>query len=203
MTSESYEDVTGESGESESGSVGRRRFLRAGTGAAVAAVGLSAASGVAAAHFHGPEKRALDVDINPGNRGSKVNLGEDDTIPVAVLQTDEFDPTTENVNYRFGAQDVVENGGGARPVHDGRATDVDDDGRCDLVLRFPVADTGFDGNESIGHLHWEKGERGAGHGLGGSDGITFAGSEHQSSQSGSGNRDLGSLGAIIAQLFGV
>ena len=183
MTSESHEETTGENSGSESHSFDRRRFLKAGTGAAVAAIGLPTVSGVAAAHFHGSDKATLNIDIKPDSTENTINPKSEGVVPVAVLHTEEFDPTSQNVNYRFGAQDVVANGGGARPIHDGHATDVNGDGQCDLVLHFPVEDTGFDGDETVGHLHWEKGEKGAHHGLGGSDAITIVGSEKQSSHS--------------------
>lgn len=170
-------------GNSESRSPTRRRFLKAGSGATVTAALVSLTSGVAAAHFHGPEKPALNVDIMPDSQDNAINLDGEGVIPIAVLQTEKFDPTSQNVNYRFGVQDVVANGGGARPIHDGHATDVNDDGRCDLILHFRVEDTGFDGDEAIGHLHWEKGEKGAGHGLGGSDAVSFVDEKKQESQS--------------------
>lgn len=93
-----------------------------------------------------------------------------------MLQTEAFDPTSKNVNYRFGAPDVVEDGGGACPIHDGHVTDIDGNGNCDLLLHFPMKKTGFDGDEQLGSLHWEKGHKGAHHGLGGSDTISIVGS---------------------------
>lgn len=155
--------------------IARRGVLKAGAGAITAAVAIPAVSGVAAAHFHGRGKPTLKIDIKPGSDDNPVNPDSEGVVPVAVLQTDEFDPTSENVNYRFGAPEVVEDGGGSRPRQDGHVTDVNEDGRDDLLLHFPIDGTGFDGNEDEGHLHWEKGHKGAHHGLGGSDDIAIVG----------------------------
>lgn len=155
--------------------IGRRGFLKTGASVAATAIGITTVSGTAAAHFHGPEKSPLEVEIKPGSDENPINPTSNGVIPVAVLQTDEFDPTTENVNYRFGAPDVVKDGGGARPTHGGHVTDVDGDGHDDLLLHFPTENTGFDGDADEGHLHWENGHKGAHHGLGGSDTVTIVG----------------------------
>ena len=176
MTREINRAMNTEDSNSKSDLLTRRRVLKTGAGATAAAVGLPAASGVTAAHFHGPEKPPLTIDIEPESEKNTINPNSNGVVPVAVLQTEEFDPTSENVNYRFGTHEVVKDGGGARPVHDGHVTDVNDDGKSDLFLHFPMKDTGFDGDEEGGHLHWEKGHRGAHHGLGGSDSVTIVGS---------------------------
>ena len=169
---------TRESSDTESASLTRRRILKTSAGAAATAIAVPAASGVAAAHFHGPDKSAINIDIKPESDTNRIDLQSQGVVPVAVLPTEEFDPTNENVNYRFGAPNVVEQGGGARPLHDGHIKDVDGDGNCDLVLHFPVENTEFDGDEEVGALHWEKGKEGAHHGLGGSDHVTIVGAEN-------------------------
>jgi len=168
-------DTPDDSTNPDEPSVARRGFLKAGAGAIAAAVAVPAVSGVASAHYHGDEKPALEVDVKPDSDENTINPKSGGVVPVAVLQTDEFDPTSENVNYRFGAKGVVADGGGSRPLHGGHVEDVDDDGRQDLVLHFPIEGTGFDGDEERGHLHWEKGHRGAHHGLGGSDDVSIVG----------------------------
>jgi hypothetical protein len=140
------------------------------TGLAATATGLATFSGQVAAHF----PTGLEIDIKPGSEDNPINPNSNGLIPVAVLQTDEFDPTSEDVRYRFGAPDVVADGGGARPAHGGHVEDVDDDGRDDLVLHFPTDDTGFDGGESEGRLEWERTESGE-HGLSGTDTVTIVG----------------------------
>lgn len=150
--------------------VARRQFLRASAGVAVTGLGVAALSESAAAHF----PSGLDIDVKPGSDDNPVNPDSGGVIPVAVLQTDDFDPTSEDVRYRFGAPDVVADGGGARPAHSGHVEDVDGDGRDDLVLHFPVAEAGFDGDESEARLEWERDETGA-HGLSGMDIVTIVG----------------------------
>jgi len=155
---------------SDDPSVARRGFLRVSAGLAATAVGVASLSGTVAAHFPSD----LAIDIKPGSEENPINPNSNGVIPVAVLQTDEFDPTSEDVRYRFGAPDVVGDGGGARPAHDGHVEDVDGDGRDDLVLHFPTEETGFDGDESEGRLEWERTEEGT-HGLSGTDIVTTVG----------------------------
>lgn len=149
--------------------IGRRRVLKTGIGAlAVGATGLSV-TGTAAAHF--PEQ--LDVDVVPGSDENTVNPNGYGVVPVAVHATeyeDEgetvvFDPTEEPVRYRFGASDVVGDGDGARPVHDGHT--VGDS----LFLLFRVDETGIDEETTDVRLEWERDESGE-HGLSGTDSVT-------------------------------
>lgn len=149
-------------------SMARRGFLRASTGLAATAVGIATLSVPVAAHFP-PE---LEVDIKPGSEENPIDPNSDGLIPVAVLQTGDFDPTSEDVRYRFGAPDVVTDGGGARPAHGGHVEDVDGDGQGDLVFHFPTDETGVDGDESEGRLEWERSEEGS-HGLSGTDTVTI------------------------------
>ncbi|WP_323172882.1 hypothetical protein [Natrialba sp. PRR66] len=150
--------------------VDRRRVLRAGTGLAATTLGIAALGGQAAAHFP-PD---LEIEIKPGSGSdpAPINPRSQGVVPVVVLQTDEFDPTSEPVRYRFGAPDVVGDGGGARPVHDGHEVDVNGDGRTALQLHFPVDETGFDGDESSGRLEWERTDDGN-HGLAGTGAVTI------------------------------
>lgn len=150
--------------------VARRGVLRAGAGAATAVLGIAALGGRAAAHF----PAELDVEIEPGSDDAPINPDGRGLIPVAVLATDEFDPTSEDVRYRFGAPDVVEGGGGARPAHGGHVEDANGGRRAELVLHFPVDETGFDGDESEGRLEWEETEAGE-HGLSGTAAVTVVG----------------------------
>ncbi|SEQ85041.1 hypothetical protein [Natrinema salaciae] len=152
--------------------IGRRRVLRASAGTAAAALGIAAVSGQAAAHF----PTDLEIEVKPGceDEEAPINPGSEGVIPVAVLQTAEFDPTTKDVRYRFGAPDAVADGGGARPDHDGFVVDVTGDGRDDLLLFFPTAETGFDGDDSSARLEWERSEDGE-HGLAGTAPIRIVG----------------------------
>ncbi|WP_126663810.1 hypothetical protein [Haloterrigena salifodinae] len=148
----------------------RRRVLRGGTGLAATALGIATLGGQAAAHF----PTDLEIDVKPGTERAPINPNSCGVIPVAVLRTDEFDPTSEDVRYRFGAPDVVEGGDGARPMHGGHAVDMNGDGRDDLLLLFPAPDAGFDGDESTARLEWERSEDGA-HGLAGTAPIRIVG----------------------------
>lgn len=65
----------------------------------------------------------------------------------------------------------MSDGGGTRPLHDGYAVDVDDDGRDDLLLLFPTDEAGFDGDETTARVEWERTESGE-HGLSGTDSVT-------------------------------
>lgn len=171
MTQSNQTDSTHSSTESKNASsTTRRNVLRATTGITTVAVGVGALTGRAAAHFPAD----LEVDIKPDSDENSINPNGRGVIPVAVRQTDEFDPTSEDLGYRFGAPDVVEDGGGARPVHGGHIEDVDGDGRDDLILHFPTAETGFDGGDSEGRLEWERTEDGH-HGLSGTDEVTIVG----------------------------
>lgn len=160
MTRETNRATNTEDSDSTSSLLTRRRVLKTGAGATAAAVGLPAASGLTAAHFHGPAKPTLTIDIKPGSDKNPINPNSNGVVPVAVIHTEEFDPTNENVNYRFGAHEVVKDGGGARPSHDGHVTDLNNDGQSDLLLHFPMEDTGFNGDEEEGHLHWERATEG-------------------------------------------
>lgn len=153
--------------------VGRRRFLRATGGAVTAVAGLAALGGQAAAHF----EETLDIDVKPGEQTNHIDSDGYGVVPVAVHQTDDFDPTSRDVRYRFGAPDVVGGGGGARPIRDGFATDVDDDGRADLVLLFPQSEAGFGSETTEARLVWERSADGT-HGLAGTDDVTVTDRRH-------------------------
>lgn len=155
---------------SNASSISRRSVLRAGAGVAATALGVAALGGQAAAHF----PAGLEIDVKPDSDENTINPDGRGVTTVAVLQTDNFDPTSEDVRYRFGAPDVVRDGGGARPAHTGHVEDVDGDDRPDLVLHFPTDETGFDGDESEARLEWERTESGH-HGLSGTDEVTIAG----------------------------
>lgn len=167
MSNQSERD---ERDRSESASKSRRDVIRAGAGAAAAAVAVPALTGQAAAHF--PDE--LSVDVKPHSDENVVAPKGHGFVPVTVLQTDEFDPTSEPVRYRFGAPDVVGDGGGARPIHDGYPLDVDGDGREDLLLLFPTRGTGFDSDVGQARIEWER-EEGGEHGLSGTDSVTVVG----------------------------
>ncbi|EFW90673.1 hypothetical protein ZOD2009_18305 [Haladaptatus paucihalophilus DX253] len=149
---------------------GRRRLLTAGAGVAVTAVEVPSLSSTAVAHF--PQK--LDIDVKPDSESNEIDLDSRGVVPVAVRQTDAFDPTGEAVRYRFGAPDAVADGGGACLIHDGHVEDVDGDGSDELVLHFSVADVEFDADETEAELRWERDESGE-HGFSGRDSVQIVG----------------------------
>ncbi len=108
----------------------RRSVLKTGLGVAVGSITLPLVSRRAAAHF--PDE--LAIDIKPGSDRNPIARNCRGVVPVAVCyttfesegETTVFDPTDRAVRYRFGAPETVENGGGARPVHDGHTEDSEE-----------------------------------------------------------------------------
>lgn len=155
----------------------RRRILKTGVGA-VATVGvLPLLSGSAAAHF--PDQ--LEIDIKPNCDTNTLNPKSNGVIPVAVLPTEftgedgetvQFNPTENDVRYRFGAPDVVDDGGGARPAHNGHPQGNDRTDDTSLLLHFPMEETGFDSDTTEGKLIWERDKSGE-HGYSGTDEVTI------------------------------
>lgn len=82
------------------------------------------------------------LDIKPGGDSDKIKLGCKGKLPVAVLGTAEFDPSTIDLaSIRLGAAAVV------MKKHDryqASMEDTDGDGLDDLVLHFEIRDLGID-----------------------------------------------------------
>ncbi|WP_266079613.1 hypothetical protein [Haladaptatus caseinilyticus] len=156
--------------ETSSHQTSRRRLLKAGAGIALTALAVPTLSSTAIAHF--PEN--LDIDVKPDNDSNEIDRSSRGVVPVAVLQTDEFDPTSEAIRYRFGSPAAVESGGGACPVHEEAVEDIDGDGNDDLMLHFAVQDAGFESGETEAELRWERDESGE-HGLSGRDSVRIVG----------------------------
>lgn len=147
----------------------RRTVLRATAGLAAATAGLTAATGGALAHF----PRELDVEVKPDSEESPINPESNGVTSVVVYQTAEFDPTSEDVRYRFGAPEAVADGDGTTPVRS-HTDDVNEDGSMDLVLQFRTAEAGFDDDSETAELRWDRDE-GREHGLSGRDTIRTVG----------------------------
>jgi hypothetical protein len=82
--------------------------------------------------------RTVAIDVKPGTAINAINPTANGVIPVAILSTDDFDATTvDALTVRFGRD-------GAAEIH-GRAhlSDVNADGRRDLVLHFATEATGI------------------------------------------------------------
>ncbi len=147
----------------------RRTVLRTTAGLAAATTGLAAFAGPVAAHF--PEE--LDIDVKPGDEGNTINPRSRGVTAVAVLHNEAFDPPSADVRYRFGPPEAVAGGGGASPVRH-RVEDVDGDGQDDLVLQFRTAEAGFDHDDEVAELHWDRDESHE-HGLSGRDDVRTVG----------------------------
>ncbi|WP_254536142.1 hypothetical protein [Halomarina litorea] len=137
---------------------------------------------MAAAHF----PAELDVDLQPGNAENFVDLDDPDhatVLPSEFLSDGErttFDPTGEDVRYRFGSRSALDDGEGARPVDGGEVVERTH-GHGEnaetveaLQLRFPVADTGLEPDDDTAWLFWERDESGE-HGLSGFDTLSVYG----------------------------
>jgi probable HAF family extracellular repeat protein len=78
----------------------------------------------------------VSIDIKPGGHPNSINPKSRGRIPVAILATDTFDPTTVDPNtIAFGPK-------GARPLHSTRE-DVDGDGDIDVIFYFSTQATGI------------------------------------------------------------
>lgn len=168
----------------ESRTSSRRQVLKGTLGAAATVAAIPSLSGVAAAHF----PTELAIDIQPENAANFIDLGDHDTVTVAVQhskfvnsdgESETFDPTERAVRYRFGSRLALEDGGGARPVDDGEVRQPEgdsEDGQESLVLTFPVDETGLDGGEETAWLYWERDESGD-HGYAGFDSVRVYGDD--------------------------
>lgn len=102
----------------------------------------------------------VEIDIKPCSDPNAIEPDTEGVIPVGIKHTGEFDPVgrVDVSTLRFGASDLVENGGGAATIHGGHVEDVvpcEGDGKDDLVVHFPTENTGFDGDEDTGRLEGE------------------------------------------------
>lgn len=120
------------------------------------------------------ESLEVDISIKPGEEPNPINPRSRGTIPVAILQTDDFNPVEEvDVGtLRFGPPDVIDDGNGASPIHGGHAEDVDNDGDDDLVVHFAAEDAGFQSEDEEGRV---VGETTDGIHLSGTDSVRVVG----------------------------
>lgn len=135
------------------------------------------------AYVYWKDQKEVALDIKPDSETNPINPNGKGVIPVAILHTDSFDPVAriDVSSLRFGAPDVVDNGGGATPAHQGGHTeDSNDDGADDLLLHFPTEDTGFEQDDDEGKI---VGETDDGVAIFGIDTVTVRGNEN----GGSGN----------------
>lgn len=110
--------------------------------------------GAGSMYVYWKDQREVRIDIDPSDGSNSINPDAKGVVPVAVVHTDDFDPAAriDVSSLRFGAPDVVDNGGGATPAHGGHVEDVTGDGADDLVLHFPIEETGFGDGGTAGKL---------------------------------------------------
>lgn len=133
---------------------------------------------------------AVDIDIKPDDDPDAINPKSKGEIPVAIHNTESFNPVTRvNVNsLRFGDPENVRDGGGASPSHGGHVEDVTGNGEGDLLLHFPTRETEFDGDEDSGRL---EGETIDGTPLFGEDSVKIVGGGNGGNGNGNGNGGQG------------
>jgi len=80
----------------------------------------------------------VSVDIMPRKDANKVNPNSSQSVNVAILSGNGFDPiSVDSSTVRFGAT-----GTEATPIHV-RLADVNGDALRDMILRFEIVDTGI------------------------------------------------------------
>lgn len=136
------------------------------------------------------------IDIKPCSDPNAINPNSNGVVAVAVRGTENFDPAAELEvgSLRFGSPDVVDNGGGAEPAHAGHEEDVipcGGDGIDDLVVHFPVQNTGFDSTDDCGKL---VGETIDGYAFSATDSVTIVGGGNGGGNGGGGNGGGGNGG---------
>lgn len=97
-------------------------------------------------------KLPVEIDVRPDDTANKLPPSPRAAVPVAILGSADFDPTTiDHSTLRFGAEATVTAGGGATAF----ATDIEDvngDGYADLVAVFRLVDAGFEAEDTIAAL---------------------------------------------------
>ena len=121
------------------------------------------------------------LDVKPGSDDNPVNPKSKGVLPVAILNTDDFDPTAVVVESLV--LSVTESGDGASPAKGGQFEDVDGDGDDDLVVHFANADLDLDSETSILYL---SGQMADGLSLVGSDEVTAVGNGKGNNSNGNG-----------------
>jgi hypothetical protein len=89
------------------------------------------------------------IDIKPGSYPNSINAGEQGTVPVAILGSEDFDVTTiDAATITFGDAAIDTRGSVKAPKLAFSFEDVNSDGFMDLVAHFSVEALGLDGLET-------------------------------------------------------
>ena len=96
----------------------------------------------------------LTIDIRPGNSQNQINPQSQQTVPVGILNTTQFDPVNEldRSTIRFGAAGVPSPGGTGAAPQNIIEQDVDNDGDTDLFVLFKITNAGFQAGDTQGEV---------------------------------------------------
>ncbi len=93
------------------------------------------------------------IDIKPGSSANPINLSSRGVIPVAILTSDSFDATAVDPGtICFGDDDNPSQRDCTEAQGRGHTTDVNGDGRPDLLLHYEVGATGIDSGDTTACL---------------------------------------------------
>jgi uncharacterized delta-60 repeat protein len=99
-----------------------------------------------------PTVTEVTMDVKPGSAINPINLSANGVIPVAILSTGSFDATTVDPStVCFGDSDHPDQRD-CTAVSGGHITDVNGDGRLDLMLQYEIAQTGIDPGDTTACL---------------------------------------------------
>lgn len=100
-----------------------------------------------------PTLLTVSIDVKPMSMNNPVNLTSRGLIPVAVLTTDRFDATTvDPATACFGDAEDPSQRDCTETHGQGHRSDVNGDGRADLVLHYAISQTGIDPGDTTACL---------------------------------------------------
>ncbi|MDX1744679.1 MAG: hemagglutinin repeat-containing protein [Halobacteriales archaeon] len=96
----------------------------------------------------------LAIDIRPGDPNNVINPQSQQTVPVAIFNTTDFDPVNDldRSTIRFGATGVPSPGGAGAAPQNIIEQDVDNDGDLDLFILFKITNAGFQTGSTQGEV---------------------------------------------------
>jgi uncharacterized delta-60 repeat protein len=99
-----------------------------------------------------PAVTKVTIDIKPGSTINPIHLTANGLIPVAILTTDSFDATTVDPSTVCFGDSGHPSRRDCTAASGGHITDVNGDGRPDLILQYEVAQTGIDSGDATACL---------------------------------------------------